>query len=179
MTISEAIRTVPAGRWRADPVHSSLGFAVRHMGVTPFRGGFARFEATLEDGRLDGSAPVAAVVTDDDNLTGHLLSPDFFDAERHPHVSFASTDIRREGDRIVVEGELQIRGVKQPVTLAGTIAGPVAGPAGDRIGLHVETVIDRTSFGMTWNMELPSGGGPILGNDVTLAADLELAKVEA
>ena len=78
----------------------------------------------------------------------------------------------------MVEGELEIRGVKQPVTLTGSLAGPVAGPAGDRIGLHLETVIDRTSFGMTWNMELP-GGGSILENEVTLTADLELAKAQA
>jgi polyisoprenoid-binding protein YceI len=121
---------------------------------------------------------VASITVQHENLEGHLLSPDFFDVERYPHVSFSSNDVRREGDGIVVEGELQIRGVKQPVTLTGTIAGPVAGPAGDKIGLHLETVIDRTSFGMTWNMELPSGGS-VLDNDVTLAADLELAKVEA
>ena len=114
----------------------------------------------------------------DENLEGHLLSPDFFDAERFPRVSFASADIRRDGDEIVLEGELEIRGVQQPVTLTGSLAGPVAGPAGDRIGLHLETVIDRTSFGMTWNMELP-GGGSILENEVTLTADLELAKAQA
>jgi polyisoprenoid-binding protein YceI len=68
--------------------------------------------------------------------------------------------------------------VKQPVTLTGSIAGPVTGPAGDRLGLHLETRIDRTAFGMAWNMELP-GGGSILDNEVTLTADLELAKAEA
>jgi polyisoprenoid-binding protein YceI len=171
MTISEAIRTVPAGRWSADPVHSSLGFAVRHMGVTPFRGGFARFEATLEDGRLDGSAPVAAVVTDDDNLTGHLLSPDFFDAARFPQVGFTSTAITRDGDELVIAGELEIRGTRRPVRLTGTIAGPV----NDRLGLELETTIDRTDFGMTWNMEFP-GGGVALENEVMLTADLELVK---
>ena len=72
---------------------------------------------------------------------------------------------------MTVEGELEIRGEKQPVTLTGSIAGPV----GEKIGLSLETVIDRTSFGMNWNMELP-GGAVALDNQVTLTADLELAK---
>jgi polyisoprenoid-binding protein YceI len=166
---------IPTGTWASDPVHSSIGFAVKHMGVSPFRGGFKTFEATLADGKLVGTASVETIQTDDENLTGHLLSPEFFDAERHPRVSFVSTGIRRSGDGIVVEGELEIRGVKQPVTLTGTVAGPVTSTGGQKLGIHLETVIDRTSFGMTWNMELPEGG-PVLENEVTLTADLELAK---
>lgn len=168
---------IPTGTWTLDRTHSSVAYSVRHSGVSLFRGGLTDFDATLEEGRLLGSADVASITVQDENLEGHLLSPDFFDAERFPRVSFASTGIRLEDGEIVVEGELEIRGVKQPVTLTGSIAGPVAGPAGDRLGLQLETVIDRTSFGMTWNMELP-GGGSILENEVTLTADLELAKAE-
>jgi polyisoprenoid-binding protein YceI len=178
MTSALTEQAIPTGTWTLDKTHSSISYSVRHSGVSLFKGGLAAFDAVLENGALRGSADVAGITVQDENLEGHLLSPDFFDAERHPRVSFASTDIRSEGDGIVVDGELEIRGVKQPVTLTGTIAGPVAGPAGDKIGLHLETVIDRTAFGMTWNMELPSGGS-VLENDVTLAADLELAKVEA
>ena len=177
-TITATEQTVPTGTWTLDRTHSSVAYSVRHSGVSLFKGGLTDFEATLEDGRLYGSADVASITVQDENLEGHLLSPDFFDAERFPRVSFASAAIRRDDDELVVEGELEIRGVKQPATLSGSLAGPVAGPAGDRIGLHLETVIDRTSFGMTWNMELP-GGGSILENEVKLTADLELAKVEA
>jgi polyisoprenoid-binding protein YceI len=178
MTSTLTEQSIPTGTWTLDKTHSSVSYSVRHSGVSLFKGGVTAFDAVLEDGALRGSADVAGITVQDENLQGHLLSPDFFDAERHPRVSFASTGIRGEGDGIVVEGELEIRGVKQPIALTGTIAGPVAGPAGDRIGLHLETVIDRTSFGITWNMELPAGGF-ILENDVTLTADLELAKVEA
>jgi polyisoprenoid-binding protein YceI len=177
-TITTTEQSIPTGTWTLDRTHSSVAYSVRHSGVSLFKGGLADFDAGLEDGRLQGSADVAGITVQDENLEGHLLSPDFFDAERFPRVSFASTEIRSDGDELVVEGELEIRGVKQTVTLTGTIAGPVAGPAGDKVGLHLETVIDRTSFGMTWNMELP-GGGSILDNEVTLTADLELAKVEA
>jgi polyisoprenoid-binding protein YceI len=177
-TISTTEQALPAGTWMLDRTHSSVAYAVRHSGVSLFRGGLTDFAATLENGRLQGSADVTSITVQDENLEGHLLSPDFFDAERSPRVSFASTGIRRDGEEVTVEGELEIRGVKQPITLTGSIAGPIAGPAGDKIGLHLETVIDRTSFGMTWNMELP-GGGSILDDEVTLTADLELAKAQA
>ncbi len=178
MTTTLTEQALPTGTWTLDKTHSTVSYSVRHSGVSLFKGGLTDFDAALDGGRLRGSAAVASITVQDENLEGHLLSPDFFDAERYPRVSFASTAIRRDGDEIVLEGELEIRGVKQPITLTGAIAGPVAGPAGEKLGLHLETVIDRTSFGMTWNMELP-GGGFILDNEVTLTADLELAKAEA
>lgn len=168
-TITE--QAVPTGTWALDKVHSTVGYAVRHSGVSLFKGGISDFDAELVDGTLRGSADVSKITVNDENLQGHLLSPDFFDAERTPRVSFESTSIRREGDELTVDGELEIRGVKQPITLTGSIAGPV----GERLGLSLEAVIDRTTFGITWNMELPSGGF-VLENQVTLTADLELAR---
>jgi polyisoprenoid-binding protein YceI len=168
-------QTVPTGTWTLDKVHSSVEYAVRHSGVSLFKGGVADFDAELVDGTLRGSADVSTITVNDENLQAHLLSPDFFDVQRTPRVSFESTSIRRNGDELTVEGELEIRGVKQPVRLFGTIAGPVEGPAGERLGISIETVIDRTAFGITWNMELP-GGGFILDNQVTLAAHVELAR---
>jgi polyisoprenoid-binding protein YceI len=178
MTTTLIEQALPTGTWTLDKTHSTVSYAVRHSGVSLFKGGVTDFDASLEDGRLSGSANVAGITVQDENLQGHLLSPEFFDAERFPEVSFSSTSIHRDGDVIVVDGELEIRGVKQPISLTGTIAGPVAGPAGEKLGIQLETVIDRTSFGITWNMELPSGGW-ILDNQVTLTADLELGKVEA
>ena len=171
-------QTVPTGTWTLDKVHSSVGYAVRHSGVSLFKGGLTDFDAELSDGVLRGSADVASITVNDENLQGHLLSPDFFDVERTPRVTFESTSITRDGDELTVEGELEIRGVKQPITLTGTTAGPVEGPAGERIGFTLETVIDRTSFGINWNMELP-GGGFILDNEVTLTANLEFGKAQA
>jgi polyisoprenoid-binding protein YceI len=167
--------TVPTGTWTLDKVHSSVEYAVRHSGVSLFKGGVADFDAELVDGALRGSADVSTITVNDENLQAHLLSPDFFDVQRTPRVSFESTSIRRNGQELTVEGELEIRGVKQPATLTGTIAGPVEGPAGERLGITLETIIDRTTFGITWNMELPSGGF-ILDNQVTLTAHLELAR---
>jgi len=172
-TITE--QAIPTGTWQLDKVHSSVGYAVRHSGVSLFKGDVPSFEAELVDGTLRGSADVSTITVNDENLQGHLLSPEFFDVQRTPRVSFESTSIRRDGDELTVEGELEIRGVRQPVTLTGTIAGPLEGPAGEKLGIAIEAVIDRTTFGITWNMELP-GGGFILDNQVTLTANLELAK---
>jgi polyisoprenoid-binding protein YceI len=168
-TITE--QAVPTGTWPLDKVHSTVGYAVRHSGVSLFKGSISDFDAELVDGTLRGSADVSKITVNDENLQGHLLSPDFFDVERTPRVSFESTSIRRDGDELTVDGELEIRGLKQPITLTGSIAGPV----GERLGLSLEAVIDRTTFGITWNMELPSGGF-VLENEVTLTANLELAR---
>jgi polyisoprenoid-binding protein YceI len=170
-TLVDIAQSVPTGTWALDPVHSQVGFAVKHMGVSLFRGGLDEFDAALTEGTLSGSAKVASIKVQDENLNGHLLSPDFFDATRFPEVRFTSTELRREGDEVVVEGELEIRGTRKPVQLAGTIAGPV----NDRIGITLATTIDRTDFGMNWNMEVP-GGGVALENEVTLTADLELVR---
>jgi polyisoprenoid-binding protein YceI len=172
-TITE--QAIPTGTWALDKVHSSVGYAVRHSGVSLFKGTVEDFDAELVEGTLRGSADVSSITVNDENLQAHLLSPDFFDVQRTPRVSFESTSIRRDGDELTVEGELEIRGVTQRVTLAGTIAGPVEGPAGEKLGISLETVVDRTAFGITWNMELP-GGGFILDNQVTLTASLELAR---
>ncbi len=176
-TTTQIEQAVPTGTWTLDKLHSSVGFAVRHSGVSLFKGGLTDFDAELVDGTLLGSAAVTSITVDDETLGGHLLSPDFFDVQRHPRVSFTSTSVTRTGDELVVDGELEIRGARRPVRLVGTVAGPVAGPAGEKLGLSLETVVDRTDFGMTWNMELP-GGGVVLDNEVRLVADLELARAD-
>ena len=176
MSTIEISQAVPTGTWVADPIHSSIGFAVQHMGVIPFRGGFETFEAELADGKLSGSARVETIETDDENLTGHLLSPEFFDADRHPVLRFESTEIRREGDRVTIDGLLTLKGESRPVELRGTVTGPLADPyGGARLGLELETTIDRTEFGIDWNAELPSGG-QVLANEVELTAELELVQ---
>jgi polyisoprenoid-binding protein YceI len=176
VSTTEITQSVPTGTWVADPIHSSIDFAVRHMGVIPFRGGFETFEAELADGKLSGSARVETIQTDDENLTAHLLSPEFFDAERHPVLRFESEAIRRDGEDVTINGVLTLKGESQPVELRGTITGPVGDPyGGKRVGLELETTIDRTEFGIDWNAELPSGG-QVLANDVKLTAELELVQ---
>ena len=109
-------------------------------------------------------------------MTGHLLAPDFFDAERAPLLSFESTEVRRAGKALSVSGVLTIKGVSVPVELEGTIDDPFLHPSGtERFPLHLETTIDRRAFGLDWQMELPNGG-EALAWDVKLSADLFLVK---
>jgi polyisoprenoid-binding protein YceI len=167
---------IPTGTWATDPVHSSIGFAIRYSGIGTFRGTFEDFEATLVDGRLEGVAKVASVKVDDPQLTGHLQSPDFFDAEQHPELRFVSTAIERDGDSVSIQGELTLRGVTQPVEIAGAVTGPLENAYGQqRLGLDVETTVNRHDFGISWNMELP-GGGRALADDVLVTANLALVQ---
>jgi polyisoprenoid-binding protein YceI len=170
---------LPTGTWQLDKVHSSAGFAVKHMVVATFRGRFEDFDATLTiddngEAKLVGIVKPDSIVVKDENLAGHLKSPDFFDTERYPELRFESTSVRVDGDELIVDGELTIKGNTRPVSGRGAIVGPHEDIAGNtKIGVNLETVVDRTEFGLNWNAPLPKGGFA-LDNDVTLTIELEL-----
>lgn len=170
----------PAGTWAADPVHSHVSFEVAYAGVNTFRGSFTDFAATLTGAGLEGSAKVASVDVKDEQLAGHLQSPDFFDAARHPEISFRATElVRGPRDTVTGTGELTIKGVTKPITLSGTIApAPAVDPFGrERLGLRLEATVDRTEYGVSWNAP-NQGGGDYLGTDVRLVAELALVRQE-
>jgi polyisoprenoid-binding protein YceI len=172
-------QVLPVGTWSLDAVHSTIGFEVDYMGGA-FRGQFREVAATLEaDGDtpvLTGSAKVASADLKDENLTAHIQSPDFFDAERYPELSFESSELEREGDRVTVRGGITIKGVEKPVELTGTLAEPLTDPYGrERISLKLDTTVDRTEFGVNWNVPLPDGK-PALADQVKLAAELYFVK---
>ena len=165
------------GTFAADPVHSHVGFEVPYA-VATFSGEVTDFTATLVDGHLEGSAKIESIKLKDENLQAHVLSPEFFDAERHPVLTF-SGELARDGDRATIDGEITMKGITRPATLEGTIVGPTVDHFGaTRVGLKLETVVDRTAFDMKWNMPLPNGE-PALANEVTLKADLTLVAQEA
>jgi polyisoprenoid-binding protein YceI len=173
--MSTVQQVVPAGTWSIDKVHSSVGFGIDYMAGT-FQGSFGDVDAQLNDGVLSGTVKVSSIQVNDPNLAGHLQAPDFFDAERHPELTFESKDIRVDGDRVTIDGELTIKGHTEPVEITGTISGPINDPyGGERIGLKLETTTDRTKYGVDWNNPLPNGE-PALSNDVTLRAELQLSK---
>ena len=178
MSIIEATRDA-VGTWRLDPVHSSVGFEVPYL-IGTFKGQFRTAAATLvvdEAGsRLEGSAPVASVDVKDENLAAHLLSPEFFDAERHPELRFAAKDVALESTPLSFTGELTIKGVTREIELTGAFSAPIVDAFGqERIGLELETTVDRTDFGINWNVPLPSGE-QALANEVTIRAELYLVK---
>jgi polyisoprenoid-binding protein YceI len=182
-TAVDTVTRLPVGTWKSDPTHSSASFAVKHMVVATFRGGFDDLDATLtvnEDGtaRLTGSVNAGSIVVKDENLQAHLGSPDFFDTERYPELRFVSTSIRRNGDELVIDGELTIKDQTRPIEARGTITDPAETLGGAvKIGVTLETVIDRTGFGLNWNAPLPKGGVAV-ADDVKLTVELELAQVD-
>jgi polyisoprenoid-binding protein YceI len=181
VSTTQTVTIAPAGTWRLDPVHSSVGFEVDYLAGT-FKGDFHEVEATLavdgESARLQGSANVASVDVKEENLAAHLQSPDFFDAERHPELRFTAEDIGLNGEAVTVQGEITIKGVTKPVALAGTVTPPLADYTGnERIGIKVTTTVDRTEFGLNWNMPLPTGQ-PALANEVRIIGDLYFVKAD-
>jgi polyisoprenoid-binding protein YceI len=168
---------IPTGTWKADTVHSGVAFEVPYA-VATFSGEVPEFEASLANGKLIGVAKIASLTVKDENLQAHLLSPEFFDAERYPEVRFDGSNIRRDGDKVTLDGEITIKGITKPVTLTGTITGPAIDHFGaNRVGFKLETTIDRTEHDIKWNMPLPTGE-PALANEVTLKADLTLVSQE-
>jgi polyisoprenoid-binding protein YceI len=174
---------IPAGTWKVDPTHSSATFAVKHMAVGTFRGGFENLDAELivsDDGAatLQGTVRADSISVKDENLYAHLGSPDFFDTERHPELSFRSDSLQATDEGLVVDGELTIKGNTQPLHAHGSVSGPSVGLDGSqKLGLTLETTIDRTLYGLNWNAPLPKGGFA-LANDVKLIVELELALEE-
>ena len=169
---------IPHGTWSVDAIHSNANFEVEHAGVSLFRGGFKPIDAKLtadESGlALEGNVAVTDISVDDENIRPHLLSPEFFDAERNPQIGFTSTEIAGAADDLTVTGELSMAGISLPVTASGRLRGPVDGPGGgEKASLALEATIDRTDFGMNWQMDLPSGG-VALANDIKLIVELEL-----
>jgi polyisoprenoid-binding protein YceI len=180
MSTQTVKQEIPAGTYAVDPVHSSITFSVVHNGVATFRSGFGAYEARLSGGeapRLEGSVDVASIEIDEEQLKGHLLSPDFFDAGRYPQLRFTSSELSVEDDGSVrVRGELEIRGETREVEASGKfgqLGEDLGGNA--RVGLSIATTVDRRNFGLDWNAELPSGG-EVLDYEVSIAVELELAK---
>jgi polyisoprenoid-binding protein YceI len=180
MSTQTATQQVPAGTYTVDPVHSTINFAVVHNGVSTFRSGFRGYEARLEGGaepRLTGTVDVDSIDIDEEMLKGHLLSPEFFDAERHPRLRFDSTgfDVAEDG-ALTLRGELEIRGQTHEVEASGRIAQLGTDLAGGaRVGLSLAASVDRRSFGLDWQAELPSGG-EVLDYRVEIAVELELVR---
>ena len=152
------------GLFVADPIHSSFGFAVKHMGLATFRGTFdqveARLDATGDAPVLEGAAAVEGIsIRTPDQFRAHVLAEDFFDAEKHPDITCRSTEVSREGSTWTVAGDLTIKGVAKPVTVEFEHTGAARDPFGNlRIGFEGEATVNRKDWGLTWNAALETGG---------------------
>jgi polyisoprenoid-binding protein YceI len=179
---TDTAQAIAAGTWKIDTIHSHVGFSVKHMVVATFRGRFEDYDGALTttdggEAQLTGSVKVDSIVVKDENLAGHLKSPDFFDSATYPEISFSSTSINvSDGGELEVAGDLTIKGNTHSVTGRGSLTGPGVDIAGnDKLGVDIEAVIDRREFGLEWNAPLPKGGFA-LENDVKLEVALELVR---
>ncbi|AZZ51255.1 MULTISPECIES: YceI family protein [Rathayibacter] len=176
--------TIPgyrAGTWVIDPTHSEVGFSVRHLMISKVKGKFERFTATFTtgenplDSKVEATAEVASINTNEPNRDGHLRTGDFFEAEKYPSIHFVSTAVRANGDDFLVDGELTIKDVTKPVTFEVEFGGFGSDPYGNyKAGLTAKATIDRTDFGLTYNAALETGG-VLIGEKVTITLDLQAA----
>ena len=183
MSTDTVNQKVPTGVWTVDPVHSSVTFAVTHNNVATFRSGFESYEATLTGGdeaQLVGTVDVQSVDIDEAQLKGHLMSPDFFDTERHPKLTFTSSSLEIAYDGTVrLAGDIEIKGQVREVEATGRFGELPANLGGNpRVALSLATAVDRRDFGIEFNADLPNGG-QVLEWEVAINVDLELVAQEA
>jgi len=167
--------------WNLDASHSNVGFEVKHMAISKVKGSFGELSGTVtgEPGKpetfgVEVTIQTASVDTGNQDRDDHLRSPDFFEAEKHPTMTFKSTGVKMDGDEGTLTGELTLHGVTKTVELELEYAGMVDDPWGNtRMGFSAEGEIDRTEFGLTWSKALETGG-LVVGHDVEIELEIEV-----
>lgn len=177
---AEAIPGYAVGTWTLDPTHSSVAFTVRHLAISKVRGTFENFQVTAVsaenplDSTLTAVIDVNSVNTNQADRDNHLRTSDFFKVDEFPEMTFVGTGGRTEGDDYFIDGDLTLRGVTKPVTLAVDFGGIIVDGYGNtRAGASATTKINRHDFGVSWNAALEAGG-LTLGDDVTILIEVQL-----
>src|SRR5262245_20674696 len=169
--------------WAIDPAHTHVAFAVKHLMISTVRGRFGGVSGTVHTDESDWSKSgveveidASTIDTREQQRDGHLKSPDFFDVEKHPKLTFKSTRVTGSGDQFKVIGDLTIHGVTKAVTLDVTSEGQAKDPwGGERAGFTATTAIKRSDFGLNWNQVLETGGF-LVGDEIKISLDVELVK---
>jgi len=182
MSTTATTTSLPTGTWKADPIHSSASFRVKHFGVSNFKAGFADIDASIDGDaqKIYGTVKVESIDVSQPDFRGHLLSDEFFAAEANPEVKFESTSITTADDgSLAVKGDLTIKGITKSVSATAHVGEEGAGFDGARrVSLDLTTTLDRRDYDLNWQAELP-GGKQALAWDVTLDVTLELVATEA
>jgi polyisoprenoid-binding protein YceI len=183
LALSPALALAAGTTWNVDPSHSQVGFAVKHLVISNVRGEFTKYagkvvldDADVAKSTVEATIDVASVDTKVADRDAHLRSPDFFDAEKYPAMTFRSTKVAKAGkDALKVTGDLTLHGVTKPVVLDVTTTPEVKGMSGEtRRGFSATAKLNRKDFGLTWNKAVETG--PVVGDQVTIALDLEVVK---
>ncbi len=170
-----------AGTWAIDPVHSEVSFVVRHMMVSKVRGRFDKFEGTFTttenplESTVTASVDLSSISTGQEQRDAHIRSADFFEVEKYPEMTFASTGIKAAEEGFVLEGDLTLKGVTQAVAFNLEVSG--FGPdayGGTRAGFSATTVINRMDYGVSFNGPIPGvPGGVAVSEKVTINLEIE------
>ena len=177
-----AAQTVPgyiAGTWTIDPVHSEVGFAVRHMMVSKVRGKFKVFSGDIVTGESPLESSVTATIdlssidTGNEDRDNHLRSADFFEVDAHKAMTFRSTRMRRDGEDYMVDGELTLKSITKPISLRLELGGFGPDPfGGTRAGFTAIGELKRSDFGVDFNAVLEAGG-VVVGDRVDIYLEIE------
>jgi polyisoprenoid-binding protein YceI len=180
---SEATGTnqLTEGTWAIDPVHSSIGFSVRHLMVSKVRGTFENFSGAIlvaADGTPSVTAEIAvdSIHTGNEQRDGHVKSADFFEVDKYPTATFRSTGVRANGDHYLLDGDFILKGVTRPVTLDLEFNGVNPGMGhGEVAGFEASVVLDRRDFGIDIDMPLETGGA-VVGDQISITLQIEALK---
>jgi len=179
MTTTTALPLAP-GQWALDPFHSSIGFSIRHLGVSKVRGRFASFDTTvaigedLDSTRIDATVDLASIDTGNPDRDAHVRAADMLDVERRPTMVFRSTAIAASGPDYVLTGDLAIGDVTRPISLDVEFGGLQDFPGGPRhAGFEARGEFRRSDFGL--DLSLPPGVGAVMLSDVVkIELDIQL-----
>jgi len=170
--------------WKIDPVHSKIGFSVRHLIISEVEGRFNSFEGSVttdkEDfngGKIEFSAKTNSVFTDNTRRDNDLKSTNFFDAKKYPEITFKSTSFEKiEGNKYKLKGDFTIKGITKPIVLNVTYGGAIKDPWGNmRAGFKITGKINRFDYNLKWN-KLLEAGGAVVGKEVKFAINIEVIK---
>jgi polyisoprenoid-binding protein YceI len=172
-----------AGDYTLDPVHSRLGFSARHAMVATVRGQFNDFTGTAHvdtanpaNSKVEVSIVATSITTGNEQRDGHLLSGDFFESEKFPHITFTSTEVSRDGEDWTITGDLTIKGITHQVAVPFEFSGSAQDPYGNvRIGFEGGTTIKRSDWGMSFNAALETGG-VLVSDKIKLEFDISAIK---
>lgn len=184
VAVASLSSSAQAAGYDIDQTHTNIGFSVRHAMVSTVKGQFKGFKGTVEFDekkpeatKVDIEIDAASIDTNNEKRDGHLKTPDFFDVAKFPKLTFKSKSAKKDGDKVLVTGELEMHGIKKDVTLTVSDISPeVKNPYGMLLrGATVTGKLNRKEFGLNWNAAIEAGG-VMVSEDVALSFDVELIK---
>jgi polyisoprenoid-binding protein YceI len=173
---------IDSGKWIVDPTHSRMGFIAKHLGFTKVRGSFTDYTSeinvgdSLETSSIKVTANLNSVNTGNEDRDNHLKGADFFGGSENPTMEFISTSIKGEADEFEISGDLTINDKTMPVTFKSEFGGTLVDPFGNtKAGFEAKAEINRTDFGIDWNV--PVGGGVLVSEKIKIELEIQLTPV--